>query len=330
MDLKPIYRVIDRDMSAVESKLAAMFADCQHGQIVEIGDFVMSAPGKRLRPAMVILAARACSASGRKEIDPPELVNTASAVELIHVASLIPDDIVDCASMRHNQPSINSRWGNDVSLIFGDYIYSKAFNILSTSKNNGVLTCLSDAIHTMCEGELRQILSRDVPDMSELSYDAIIEKKTASLFAACCEIGAVLGGQTGNIRDAMRHFGMNFGVAFQIADDMRDIVSQQESLGKQPGQDMSMGEVTLPMLNLYDSVDKDSKDRLTQAIKDDASVTSIRQMYIDSQAPAKTIKAITDYAEKAKQALAILDASKYSTSLALMVDQIVDSSLEHV
>ncbi|MCK5000073.1 MAG: polyprenyl synthetase family protein, partial [Anaerohalosphaera sp.] len=204
MDIKLIYQSIDKEMAEVEARLGGMFTDCQHGQIVEIGQFLMSSPGKRLRPAMVILSARACSLSGGYVIDDEELAATATAVELIHTASLIHDDIVDRASMRHNRQSINSRWGDDVSLIFGDYIYTKAFNILSSSRKEGVLACLSDAIHTMCEGELRQILQRDAADMSEVSYEAIIEKKTASLFAACCEIGSVLGSQSGEVQVAMR------------------------------------------------------------------------------------------------------------------------------
>ncbi len=330
MDIKLIYQSIDKEMAEVEARLGGMFTDCQHGQIVEIGQFLMSSPGKRLRPAMVILSARACSLSGGYVIDDEELAATATAVELIHTASLIHDDIVDRASMRHNRQSINSRWGDDVSLIFGDYIYTKAFNILSSSRKEGVLACLSDAIHTMCEGELRQILQRDAADMSEVSYEAIIEKKTASLFAACCEIGSVLGSQSGEVQVAMREFGMNFGSAFQIADDMRDIVSEKESLGKEPGQDVSMGEMTLPLLNLLDSVDQGGKARLTAAIKDGSGVAGIRQMYLDSDAPVKTRKAIVGHAEKAKECLSVLEESEYLNSLTAAVDQVVDSTLEYV
>ena len=243
------------------------------------------------------------------------------------MASLIHDDVLDRAKLRRNRPSVNARWGNDVSIVLGDYVYSKAFELISKCRNPDVFTCISEAIYVMCEGELTQVIERSNPEISKESYLSIIEKKTATLFAACCQTGSILGNNDDSVQMALRDYGKAFGIAFQIIDDSRDIMSDQDSLGKPPGQDVISGDVTLPLLMLLEVSGPDKRQELIETFGnriDSESVCEIRRMFMDSDAAELTRKRALSYIERAKEKLCALCESDYRQSLVLLADYVTN------
>jgi geranylgeranyl pyrophosphate synthase len=290
-----------------------------------MSNFLLESRGKRIRPALTILSEKAASVGSNSSSSREDLIRIATAVELIHIASLIHDDVLDGAMMRRNRHTINARWGDDISIALGDYIYSKAFELLGRCKNPDVFTCISEAIYVMCEGELTQVCQRDNLDLSRESYMVIVKKKTASLFAACCHAGTIAGNHGQAVQEALKEFGLNFGMAFQIIDDYRDIVSGEKALGKRPGQDMVAGDITLPLLNLFDVISPDKREELKNLFQskiDQSSLRKIRTMFVDSNAAGLTKKTVLSYIDRAKHRLDEVANSDYKQSLNHLTDYI--------
>jgi len=227
-----------------------------------------------------------------------------------------------CAS----KPSINAELGDDVSIIFGDYIYSKAFDLIGKCRNPDVFDCISQAIHAMCEGELIQVYQRGNLNLSKDQYITIVRKKTASLLAACCHAGGILGNHNQTVQTTLKGFGLNFGIAFQIIDDCKDIISKEKELGKRPGQDLIVGDMTLPLLTLLDAISQAGREELKNMLEskiDDTKLKRIRAMFIDSGALLKTQQIAASYINCAKEKLETLDDSKYKESFSRLADYIV-------
>lgn len=329
MELGRIYQPIAGDMAEVERLLSSSIRESRERSILSMSDFLLKSPGKRTRPALVILSERAASAGKEDSCNHDELITIAAAVELIHTASLIHDDVLDGAGMRHNKPSINAKWGSKVSIALGDYIYSKAFDLIGKCKRPDVFACISEAIYVMCEGELAHICNRGNLDLSKESYNVIIKKKTASLFAACCHAGGIIGNHTPSVQAVLRDFGFNFGLAFQIIDDCRDIVSGEKTLGKHPGQDVITGEMTLPLLNLAESLSKSERIRFTNMLSgriDERTLEKIREIFVNSDAHELTQRKAFSYISRAKRRLAKLKNSDYKRSMNLLADYIAQGS----
>jgi geranylgeranyl pyrophosphate synthase len=326
LPLQRIYRPVANELKLVDDCIDNCMRQSRNSSILAISEVLLECRGKRIRPALVILSERAASfGTNRATAHNDELITTAAAVELIHIASLIHDDVLDEATMRHGKPSINSRWGDHVSIVMGDYVHSKAFDLIGTCKNPDVFACISTAIYAMCEGELAQVCQRDNPVLSKEDYMVIIRKKTATLFAACCRVGAIIGGHDQPIQIALQKFGMNFGMAFQIIDDCRDIVSEEKTLGKCPGQDILVGDITLPVLNLLEAECADkgqgAGNRFNSEIKS-KSITKIRSMVMNSDVLDMTIKSALSHIEQAKLQLNELQNSDYKESLSELADYI--------
>lgn len=232
------------ELETVEKQLEEIINETQ-GPAGEICSYMLKAGGKRLRPTLVLLSAR-CFA----DTAPPQAVTAAVAAELIHLASLIHDDIIDNAGSRHSKPSVNSRWGNKIAVLAGDNLFAKAFGLLSKSKLYNVLELMVEAIEDMCSGEIEQALDSFNAEQKEENYYRTISKKTGKLIAVCCQSGS-LSSQAGEEHSlALREYGMNLGYAFQIADDILDFTGKVNVLGKPTGLDLAQGTLTLPMLNL--------------------------------------------------------------------------------
>jgi len=254
-----------------------------------------------------------------------QLIKIASAIELIHTASLIHDDVIDHAVLRHNRPSINSKWGQDTSIAFGDFLYSKAFELIASCGNTDILKCISQATSLMCEGELLQVCERDNISLLKEKYLLIVKNKTASLFAASCQVGAMLSNSRQEIHGALKDYGLNIGIAFQMADDCLDLIGKKKDLGKTPGADFKMGELTLPVLNLL-SQSKD-KHRLMLLVKQSnkqGAFKAIKQGVIKSRAFIKTKEEVSAYIRKAKGGLHRLEESDFKQSLFSLADDIVN------
>lgn len=323
MDLDEIYHPIADELEAMENLLRSTLGESENGSISAMVGELTDSGGKRLRPALVLLAERAACGSGQRTCDRQELIEIAVAMELIHIASLIHDDVLDAASVRHNKPTINARYGEDVSIALGDYIYSKGFQLIGRRGRADMFSCVSDAIHAMCEGELIHVCQRRNLELSEHNYLLIAEKKTASLFAACCQAGAIIGNQVESVQTTLKEFGLNFGVAFQIVDDCRDVISGAAELGKQPGQDVLAGDVTLPLLALSGSVGQAEREEIMNMLGsagDRDNLERLKTMLMDSDALSKTQSIVASYTGSARERLDTLADSVYKDSLSQLLD----------
>jgi geranylgeranyl pyrophosphate synthase len=330
MELNQIYQPIGKELKEVEEILGISLQDSKNESILRLNRFLLESPGKRIRPALVILSYK--TALGNQSFSPPsvteainhKLLKIASAIELIHLASLIHDDVIDCAALRHHKPSIYSKYGEAVSIALGDYLYSRAFELISFCGNIDVLLCVSQATRLMCEGELWQVCERDNIDCLKERYIIMVRNKTASLFAASCQAGAMLSKSQKPLLHALKGYGLNFGIAFQIADDCLDLIGEAKELGKTPGADFKMGELTLPVLNLL-SESKD-KNRLLSLIRqrDTKAFRELRQRFIDSKAALRTKRYILSYVWKAKKGLEPVAESSFKKGLFELADFIME------
>ncbi len=364
MKLEDIYQPIADDLREVDELLRSTLSESQNAAVSAMGVELMESPGKRMRPALVFLSERAAcggkppgpkgpAASPLRDAlrrrpqanwrggeanmsDRRELVEAAAAMELIHIASLIHDDVLDEASVRHNKPTVNNRYGGDISIVLGDYVYSMAFQLIGRKGRGEIFSCVSEAIHAMCEGELIHVCQRRNLDLSERNYIVIAEKKTGSLFAASCLAGAIIGNQPKPIQTAMKEFGMNLGVAFQIVDDCKDVVGEAAELGKEPGQDVLAGDITLPLLALSDSVGQAEREEIKKMLGspgpkgpwrgDRGGLQRLKTMLVESDALSRTRQIVASYASGAKKRLDGFEDSAYKESLTLLVDYVTQNN----
>lgn len=232
---------IDGALQQVEREMHEQLAS-QSAVMRAIGDHVLGSGGKRLRPALVLLAAELCGYTG------PRRIPLAAAIELIHTATLLHDDVVDQSPLRRGQASAMSLWGNRRAVLAGDFFYARACSMITEDGDTDVLMIFADFIRLMAEGELLQLTGSFDPSVVEAGYYAVIERKSASLLSGASETGAVLGGVTRAERRRLDEFGRELGLAFQIRDDALDYASGEEVLGKKRFADLREGKVTLPLL----------------------------------------------------------------------------------
>jgi octaprenyl-diphosphate synthase len=219
---------------------------------------ILSSGGKRIRPLLLTLCGRLCGYTGK------DVFNLGSLVEFIHTATLLHDDVVDDAELRRGRQTARKVWGNQVSILVGDYLYSKAICHIVGFRNQGINEVLSEACRKMAEGEVLQLYYNGNPLITESEYLRIVENKTAGLIAASCKIGAIIGNASEDQQDALFRFGKRIGIAFQVADDTLDYAANGDRLGKSLGQDLRQGKTTLPLLHLL----QHCPDQDKQMIKD--------------------------------------------------------------
>ncbi len=210
--------------------------------IRQVSEYIINSGGKRLRPALVILSAGAFRYSGKYHY------NLAAVVEFIHTATLLHDDVVDESALRRNKETANALFGNAASVLVGDFLYSRAFQMMVEVNNMRVMQILADATNTIAEGEVLQLLNCRDPHVTEENYLQVIRYKTAKLFEAASRLGAVLGNATPNEEEAMAIYGMHLGTAFQLIDDMLDYSGNNQDIGKNLGDDLAEGKPTLPLI----------------------------------------------------------------------------------
>lgn len=211
--------------------------------IRKVGEYVLSSGGKRVRPALLLLAARLCGYSADKAVP------LASVIEFIHTATLLHDDVVDSATLRRGLASANTLWGNEASVLVGDFLFSKSFSLMVGVGSLDILRVLSEATTVIAEGEVMQLLCTGEIDLTEEQYINVVRSKTAILMSAACEAGAILGAAPHNHQQALADFGMDLGIAFQLMDDILDYVATEEEFGKSIGHDLEEGKITLPLIH---------------------------------------------------------------------------------
>lgn len=242
---RKIFGLIRDEMSLVEVEFERQAKS--NVQVIDyLAEYLRSSGGKRVRPALLILAAYAVGGKGSDD----NVIRLATVMEMLHTATLVHDDIIDNADLRRNRPTVNARFGNHAAVLMGDWLYMSAFETSLQERSLEILDILTRLTRKMTEGELIQLTTVGDVTISEARYYDILERKTAFLFSGCCEIGAILGGADAEEQAAMRDYGMNLGIAFQLADDLLDFTADQTSLGKAAAADLLEGKLTLPLIKL--------------------------------------------------------------------------------
>ncbi|MCB1881506.1 MAG: polyprenyl synthetase family protein, partial [Gammaproteobacteria bacterium] len=267
MDIAAIHALIEGDMKLVD---ALILRRLQSDVVLinQVGHYIVNSGGKRLRPMIVLLAARALGYQGRDHID------IAAIIEFIHTATLLHDDVVDGSDKRRNRDTANSVWGNATSVLVGDFLYSRAFEMMVDVNMMRVMEILSHATNRIAEGEVLQLLNCNDADIDEQKYFEVILRKTATLFEAGAQLGAVLCGAGAEQEKALAAYGRHLGIAFQIIDDALDYSSSDKEIGKNIGDDLAEGKPTLPVLRamqvgtvvqqqaLRDAIERGGRDRI--------------------------------------------------------------------
>src|SRR6266705_2816529 len=242
---KRIFDLVSPELALVEEEFERQ-ARSNIQVIAYIGDYLRRSGGKRVRPALTILSNYAVGGTGSNYSS----IRMATVMEFLHTATLVHDDVIDKAETRRNRPSINSEFGNQTAVLMGDWLYMSAFETSLAERSLPILDILTAVTRKMTEGELLQLTLLGRTDISEEQYFDVIARKTAYLFSACCEIGALLGSAESQTRNMLRDYGMNLGIAFQLIDDLLDFTSSQDVLGKPAGADLLEGKVSLPLIFL--------------------------------------------------------------------------------
>ncbi len=309
-----------KDMALVEDELIKSVPSDQPTVLYNASKHLIKTGGKRIRPAMVLLSQRAVNGSS----DIEEAMPIAVAVELIHTATLIHDDIIDKSSMRRRTQTVNARWGNDAALIAGDLLFSKAFGMIGAHEEKRLSQIMSRACMRLAEGEVLEMLHTGDVEMTEEVYLEVIERKTASLTEASSKCGAVLGGADDDEVEALASYGYHLGAGFQIMDDILDVIAGEFKLGKPIGLDITLGKPTLIILHALKVAKDGEKEALEKILKGEISsksdVKEALEIVKGTNSISYTSKRAKSLIEKAKSGLSELDDSKAKQALELIAD----------
>lgn len=305
----------------------------------EMARYVTRMPGKKIRPLLALLGAGLIRPRALNEGDasPSRAVRLAAAVEMIHTATLLHDDVIDGAALRRGFLTVHGKWGDTLSVLSGDYLYSKAFCLLSALDHPEVLQLMSETARTVCEGEVAQIHHRFDLSLSRRRYLKIIEHKTASLMAASARAGALLAGAPGSQALCLGEFGLHFGIAFQILDDTRDLVGEEDDEKKSLGTDLSQGHLTLPLIYLKERADARTRRVLAHCFNGSSAgrqgngagcpplsarecLALIKDQALRCGVPADCRKAARAHLAKAETALEPFGACPHKTALLALVE----------
>ena len=296
-----VQALVAADMQAVNALIRARLAS-DVVLVNQVAEHIVGGGGKRLRPLLHLVAARAAGYSGRDQI------TLAAVIEFIHTATLLHDDVVDESDLRRGRKTANAVWGNAASVLVGDFLYSRSFQMMVELDRMRVMRILADTTNRIAEGEVLQLLNIGNPDTDEAAYLNVIERKTAVLFAAATRLGGVLGGLPPAQEEALARFGLNLGYAFQIADDVLDYVSDAGTLGKNIGDDLAEGKATLPLIYAIERAAPEQAASLRRAIETGGldSLDNIVAAIRDSGAIERALDKAQRYADAANAALSTL------------------------
>ena len=315
----PFLSVVEQDFQAVDDLIRANL-NSKVPMVEEIAAYLIEAGGKRLRPLLVLLCAKACGYEGHDH------VKLAAVIEFLHTAMLLHDDVVDESDLRRGRETVNAAWGNAPSVLVGDFLHSRAFEMMVDIGNVRVMEILSRATNVIAEGEVQQLSFIRNPATTEVEYMEIISRKTAMLFQAAAHAGAVLAGADEKTEQALRDYGLHLGIAFQMVDDQLDYLGTPEELGKNIGDDLAEGKVTLPLIIAMRNGQPDQKAFVENAIRN-GGVENLPEMlqlvnatgalkYTSEQANAQRREAIESLSDVAD--------SEFKDSMNTLVNFVVD------
>ncbi len=279
--------------------------------INQLSHYIINSGGKRLRPALVLLSAGAFSYKGNRHI------NLAAIVEFIHTACLLHDDVVDASRLRRGMETANQRWGNEASVLVGDFLYSRAFQMMVEADSMPIMAIMAETTNTIAEGEVQQLLNRHDPDTTEARYLEVIYKKTAKLFQAAAHLGAIISDRDETQQRAMADYGRHVGTAYQLIDDVLDYSATSDKLGKNIGDDLAEGKPTLPLIYAMNHSPAEVSGMIRHAIETGGlkDLDNIKEAIEDTGAIKYTAQLARDEADRAVAAIAGLPDSEYLEAL---------------
>ena len=309
-DLSTIQQLVAPDMQAVDALIRRRLAS-DVVLINQVAEYIIQAGGKRLRPMLLLLAARALGHMGQ---DAHQL---AAVIEFIHTSTLLHDDVVDESDLRRGRRTANAVWGNATSVLVGDFLYSRSFQLMVELDDMRVQRILADTTNRIAEGEVLQLLHIRNPDTDEDAYLRVIERKTAILFAAATRLGAMLAGADDATQTALHAYGLQLGYAFQIADDVLDYASDAATMGKNLGDDLAEGKMTLPLIHAMQHADATTRTRL-RAIVQQGEASALPEVIAAIQAHDSldySRQRALQHAARAEAALAVLPGNAATAGL---------------
>ncbi len=315
MTATPLYALIDQDMLAVDSVIRTSL----HSDVVlvrQVAEYIISAGGKRMRPALVLMAARACAYEGAAHHE------LAAVVEFIHTATLLHDDVVDESALRRGRDTANAVFGNAASVLVGDFLYSRAFQMMVGVNNMRVMQVLADATNVIAEGEVLQLMNCRNADVGVEDYLKVIRYKTAKLFEAAARLGAILAASSPEIEQGLADYGMHLGTAFQIVDDVLDYSGHEAETGKHLGDDLAEGKPTLPLIHVMQQGVAPWAAQVREAIEnaDRESFPVVLEAVKASGALDAAMRHGAAEAQAAKRSLDVLPDSKFKERLLELAD----------
>jgi octaprenyl-diphosphate synthase len=318
--LQNLYQAIQADMDKVEAELK-VFTESPNKIISEISEYLFHRSGKRIRPALVMLCAKLYGYQGEEHII------LSSLVETIHTASLLHDDIIDNSDQRRGRDTVHTRWGPNITVLLGDYLYIKTIGLSLNSSRQEFIKILTEVSTRMIEGELQEYYVIGNLDLVEDAYLDIIDKKTAALFSASCHIGALLGNASQAEQQILAEYGTTIGMAFQIIDDLLDYSGDADSLGKPVLSDIAEGRITLPLIYTLKNDGQNNRDRLSELYNsqelDNSAKAEILEIVRSNGALDYTFQKAREYTQKSQELLEIFPDSVYRDSLALLPEFIL-------
>lgn len=308
--LEEIRQLVNDDIKAVDQLIQQRLRS-DVALINQLSHYIINSGGKRLRPLLVLLSARACGYKGKEHID------LSAIIEFIHTATLMHDDVVDASALRRGKDTANSIWGNEASVLVGDFLYSRAFEMMVETGSMRIMAIMAQATNIIAEGEVLQLLNCNDASTTEQRYLDVIHCKTAKLFEAATQLGAVLARGDAAVEQAMQHYGMHLGTAFQLVDDILDYSADAAQIGKNIGDDLAEGKPTLPLIYAMSYGTRQQRDLIKTAIEQGGRehMQQILAAIEATGALAYTTRTAAQESEKAVAAIACLPASRYKDAL---------------
>jgi octaprenyl-diphosphate synthase len=318
-NLEDLKSLVAGDMQRVNQVITENLAS--HVALInQLSQHIILSGGKRLRPMLVLLSAKSCDYQGDND------ALLAAVIEFIHTATLLHDDVVDDSEMRRGQETASNIWGNEAAVLVGDYLYSRAFQMMVRAQSMPIMDLLSNATNTIAQGEVLQLLNVNDPDTSEEKYHEVIYGKTACLFEAASRIGAILANSDSATEIAMADFGKHLGTAFQLVDDALDYSADSDELGKNVGDDLAEGKPTLPLIYAMQQGTTEQSHLIRQAIKQGGleHIDEISAIIEETGALDYTFNQAKVEAEKAKSSIEFLPQGEYRQALMFLADYAVE------
>ena len=319
--LQDLARLLAEDLKRV-NELIARRMDSPVALIPELAGHLVAAGGKRLRPLLTLASSRMCGYEGERQ------VGLAACVEFIHTATLLHDDVVDDSDLRRGLASANALWGNKASVLVGDFLLSRAFELMVADGSLPVLGILSKTASVIAEGEVMQLMTANDTGTSETTYMDIVRAKTAHLFAAACRIGALVAERPRVEEEALEGFGMNLGIAFQLIDDVLDYAAKEATLGKSVGDDFREGKITLPVVLAFRRGGDDERAfwrrTLEELDQEDRDLAEAIRLMTKHDALADSVERARHYGAIARDAMGIFPESKEKSALVALIDFCID------